>query len=139
MAEVRYAKCEGDLYERLLQRLALALEQADITSSLPNDTVRELELVGLTAAELELIHAYLEGDLQWLRGWHAAAEELMQIQREPLISGKLIRGRVIRAGGLRVRRRTGLFCALCGAPVSWCSGQESQACQACGSRLFRAG
>ena len=74
MAELRRAEIEGGLYERLLQRLALALEEADTATRLRDAPPDELELRGLTPAELELIRAYLDRDLNWLRGWHAAAE-----------------------------------------------------------------
>ena len=79
MAESRRAEVGGGLYERLLQRLALALQEADTATRLHQAPPDELELSGLTPAELELIRAYLDRDLNWLRGWHAAAEELALI------------------------------------------------------------
>ena len=71
------------LYERLLHRLALALDEADTAIRLRDEDPRELELKGLSPAELELIRAYLDNDLHWLRGWHAAAEELALIEQQP--------------------------------------------------------
>ena len=65
----------GGLYERLLQRLALALDEADTAERLRDEHPTELELRGLSEAEMGLIRAYLDQDLHWLRGWHAAAEE----------------------------------------------------------------
>ena len=88
MAVARQAERGDGLYGRLLQRLALALEEADTASRLHAEPLRELELDGLSPAELELIRAYLNRDLHWLRGWHAAAEELALIQRQALRSGK---------------------------------------------------
>lgn len=61
---------------RLLQRLALALDEADTAERLRDEHPTELELRGLSEAEMGLIRAYLDQDLHWLRGWHAAAEEL---------------------------------------------------------------
>ncbi|WP_220802695.1 hypothetical protein [Pseudomonas sp. NCCP-436] len=49
-----------------MRRLAQALEQVDSIGHLQSGSAQELELVGLTTAELELIHAYLRGDLQRL-------------------------------------------------------------------------
>ena len=75
-------KAGGDgVYERLLQRLDLALDEADSLRGLSDvaSSELELELRDLTAAELQLIRAYLERDMSWLRGWHAAAAELAQI------------------------------------------------------------
>ena len=63
MADARQVERGGDLYERLLQRLALALEEADTASRLHAEPLRELELDGLSPAELELIRAYLNRDL----------------------------------------------------------------------------
>ncbi len=68
MAESRRAEVGGGLYERLLQRLALALQEADTATRLHQAPPDELELSGLTPAELELIRAYLDRDLNWLRG-----------------------------------------------------------------------
>jgi hypothetical protein len=127
------------LYERLLQRLALALEEADTANRLQAEPRRELVLDGLSPAELELIHAYLNRDLHWLRGWHAAAEELALIQRQPLRSAKPGSGRRISKLKPLMKRRQALCCALCGTPVSWHRGQDAQACQVCGSKLFRSG
>ena len=139
MADARQVERGGDLYERLLQRLALALEEADTASRLHAEPLRELELDGLSPAELELIRAYLNRDLHWLRGWHAAAEELALIQRQPLRSAKTVDSKPMGRIKSVMTRRQALCCALCGAPVSCHRGQDVRACQACGSRLFRSG
>ena len=134
MAESRRADAGGGLYERLLQRLALALQEADTASSLHDAPPDELELRGLTPAELELIRAYLERDLHWLRGWHAAAEELALIEQFPATAGKPApRGKP--ASG----KCQPLRCALCGVVAQVRHGQGVPPCSACGSRLFRAG
>ncbi|QMV64379.1 hypothetical protein VUJ49_04745 [Pseudomonas berkeleyensis] len=134
MTNARQVERGGGLYERLLHRLALALEEADTASRLHAEPLRDLELDGLSPAELELIRAYLNRDLHWLRGWHAAAEELALIQRQPLRAS-----RPVNKVKPLPKRRQALCCALCGTPVSWHRGQDAQACQACGSKLFRSG
>ncbi|AVO54112.1 hypothetical protein [Ectopseudomonas mendocina] len=134
MGNTRQVERGGGLYERLLQRLALALDEADTASRLHAEPLRDLELDGLSPAELELIRAYLNRDLHWLRGWHAAAEELALIQRQPLRAT-----RPVNKVKPLLKRRQALCCALCGTPVSWHRGQDAQACQACGSKLFRSG
>ena len=126
MAESRRAEVGGGLYERLLQRLALALQEADTATRLHQAPPDELELSGLTPAELELIHAYLDRDLNWLRGWHAAAEELALIEQLP-------RGKPM------IKKRQQLCCALCGTVARVQRGEGVLPCSACGSKLFRAG
>ncbi len=143
MAELRHGGPAGGLYERLLQRLAMALDEADSLSALTAQPPVELELRGLTAAEMELIRAYLNRDLDWLRGWHAAAQEMAQIEQLPS-SRKVGRcGHKATAalpGKVKplLKRRLQLCCALCGTVAGWQAGSGVQACKACGSQLFRA-
>ena len=100
--------------------------------------------VTTAAAEMELIRAYLNRDLNWLRGWHAAAQEMAHI--EQLSSPRKVGRGAYKAtaalpGKVRplLKRRMQLCCALCGTQAGWQSGQGMQACTACGSQLFRAG
>ncbi|MEK1906233.1 MAG: hypothetical protein AAAB13_10660 [Pseudomonas sp.] len=144
MAELRRTEEKGGLYERLLQRLALALEEADTASRLREAPPTELELRGLTPAELELVRAYLDRDLHWLRGWHAAAEELALIEQLPVGASKPARQAFKvspRSVGKRtpLKRRQQLCCALCGSVAQWQPGEGVLPCLACGSKLFRAG
>lgn len=122
-------------YGHLLQRLALALEEADNAAQLRSEAPAELELSGLTPAELELIRAYIKRDLPWLRGWHAAAEEVA-LNQEPV--GRLPLSRPERKPVV-ARQRQPLQCAVCGAAADWKVGQGILPCQTCGSQLFRAG
>ena len=145
MAELRRAEVGGGLYERLLQRLALALQEADTATRLHQAPPDELELSGLTPAELELIHAYLDRDLNWLRGWHAAAEELALIEQLPAAS-KPVSKLPVRAaskplprGKPMIKKRQQLCCALCGTVARVQRGEGVLPCSACGSKLFRAG
>lgn len=144
MAELLRAQAPGGLYERLLSHLALALEEADMASQLQHESPQELELRGLSPAELELIRAYLNQDLQWLRGWHAAAEELALIEQQPVKVPKPGRlGAKPARLSMRLKplfkRRQQLFCALCGAAAHRQRGSGIHACATCGSRLYRAG
>lgn len=144
MGELRRAEASGGLYERLLQRLSLALEEADSMTDLSATMPDELELRDLTAAELEFIRAYMDHDLNWLRGWHAAAEELAVIEHWPTRAAKLGRAPLRPAakpfGKMKplVKRRVQLCCALCGVIASWRPGQGVHSCLSCGSQLFRA-
>ncbi|MBS7664063.1 hypothetical protein I0D00_19230 [Pseudomonas lalucatii] len=143
MGELRRADARGGLYERLLQRLALALDEADSLERVAAEPQGELELRGLTAAELELIRAYLDHDLNWLRGWHAAAEELAQIEQLPVRAAKS--GRALEKAVSEAldtvkgpsKKSVQLCCALCGVVVDWQPGRGVAACAACGSQLFR--
>lgn len=138
MGELRRTEVEGGLYERLLQRLALALDEADTALRLRDERTGELELRGLSTAEVAFIHAYLDHDLNWLSGWHAAAEEMELIERRhlrPLKAGRTA-ARSASAAKPLLKRRRQLCCALCGAPANWLAGGV-QGCEACGSQLFR--
>lgn len=144
MGELRRTHGGGGLYERLLQRLALALDEAESVGRVSAEAPGELELHGLTEAELELIRAYLDHDLNWLRGWHAAAAELAQIEQLPVRAAKAGRplekavSRALDRSQGSAKQQVQLCCALCGEDVDWGPGQGVQACRACGSQLFRA-
>ena len=147
MAELRQSESGGGLYERLLQRLALALEEAETASRLRQSAPLELELRGLSPAEMELIRAYLDRDLNWLRGWHAAAEELALLEQLPVRQGKTLGKPPSRLpskalpvrGKSPIKKRQQLCCALCGAAAQVQRGEGVLPCGACGSKLFRAG
>ena len=143
MAESRRAEVGGGLYERLLQRLALALQEADTATRLHQAPPDELELSGLTPAELELIRAYLDRDLNWLRGWHAAAEELALIEQLPAASKPVSKlparaaSKPLPRGKPMIKKRQQLCCALCGTVARVQRGEGVLPCSAC--KLFRAG
>mgnify|MGYP000376040597 FL=1 len=145
MAESRRAEVGGGLYERLLQRLALALQEANTATRLHQAPPDELELSGLTPAELELIRAYLDRDLNWLRGWHAAAEELALIEQLPAASKPVSKlparaaSKPLPRGKPMIKKRQQLCCALCGTVARVQRGEGVLPCSACGSKLFRAG
>jgi hypothetical protein len=60
MTELRHMATQPDLYERLIDRLGLALEMAKTAVRLRNEHPAELELRGLSYAEVQLIEAYLD-------------------------------------------------------------------------------
>ena len=131
---------EGNLYGRVLQRLTLALEEAERTGNAAGDNGGELEVGGLTPAEFELIRAYLQQDARWLSGWHAAAEEQAQIVRQAtrptLRSLRQHPGKACKQAPLALRQV--LTCAICSATVSWPEGAGPAASASCGSQLLRA-
>lgn len=143
MVERRGDSMGGGLYERLLQRLALALGEADSAARWHATSPDELELRGLTPGELALIQAYLADDMQWLRGWHAAAEELARIEQAPVPSTRTPRQpfkiALMKRGKAKsvLKRRQTLCCALCGVACECGRSGGVLPCAACGSRLFR--
>lgn len=138
MAELHRASASGSgLYERLLQRLALALDEADTAERLRDECPMELELRGLSSAELALIRAYLDQDVNWLRGWHAAAEELALLEHSPTRTPRHVRQATPPSRPRLVPRPQQLQCALCGSPVAWSRNQGVLPCTSCGSQLFR--
>jgi hypothetical protein len=60
MTELRHQVKKPDLYERLIDRLGLALDMAKTAVRLRNEHPAELELRGLSHAEFQLIEAYLD-------------------------------------------------------------------------------
>jgi hypothetical protein len=64
--------------------LDLALAEADRATQLRREAPGELELRDLTHAEVQLVRAYLEQDLHWLCGWHAAAHAQAALERQTL-------------------------------------------------------
>jgi hypothetical protein len=145
MLELHRIKDQGGLYGRLIQRLALALDEADSAGRQTTEATHDVELSCLSPPELQLVHAYLDQDMSWLQGWHAAAQELALLEQQSAKAAKPSRSSIrplhkvpVRANPL-LKRRQQLCCALCGTDAIWLRGQGVQACSACGSQLFRAG
>lgn len=59
MAELQRSVATSQVYERLIDRLSMALDSAKTAVVLRNERPAELELRGLSHAELELINLYL--------------------------------------------------------------------------------
>ena len=60
MVESHVKGMKPELFERLIDRLGLALDVARTSVRLRNEAPAELELRGLSRAEVELINAYLD-------------------------------------------------------------------------------
>ena len=59
MAELLRSATKSEVYERLIDRLSVALDSAKTAVRLRDERPVELELRGLSRAELELINVYL--------------------------------------------------------------------------------
>ena len=59
MVESQYKAINSEVFERLIDRLSEALDSAKTAVRLRNERPAELELRGLSRAELELINVYL--------------------------------------------------------------------------------
>lgn len=112
------------LYERLIRSIEQALEQLDDNKKTQEVTVRDL-----TQGQLALISAYRSKDVSWLRGWHAALEEV-RVHPEQIKTP--LSQAVSNAPSISV------CCALCGANVRLSAGEPLPACEACGARIYRA-
>ncbi|SDH49524.1 hypothetical protein SAMN05216588_10550 [Pseudomonas flavescens] len=66
---------EDDPCGRLLQRLTSALDEADSLARLSDAPSGDMEVRGLSAAELALIMAYLANDRDWLKVWYAMSAQ----------------------------------------------------------------
>lgn len=130
----RWRQGEGDgLYEHVLTRLAVAMRRAEAAGQ----EVSELEIEGLSGAELALIQAYLQRDAQWLSGWHAAAHEQALLARRALARQWMPPRRGERGRLPRLPNRTTLDCALCGMEVLLPRRPGVATCPCCGSDLMR--
>jgi hypothetical protein len=141
MRRTRQDAADAGPYGHLLQRIALALEEVDSAVKMRIEPPAELELSDLSLAEMALIRAYLDGDLPWLPGWHAAAQGLKQQERRAPPDDPLIR-LPLRSPERRLsvlRKPTPLCCAVCGTLAEWKTAEGARACLICGSQLFRAG
>lgn len=132
------ARANGGLYRRLIERVACALAGAEATRWRGRPEPAVLELHDLSPAERALIRAWLRQDVQWLRGWQAAAEELVLIERQDRTARSFMpKGRLAVPSRIRPLRHAHLFCALCGRAVRWRRAGSIAACPVCASRLFR--
>ncbi|GAB3374446.1 zinc ribbon-containing protein [Azotobacter armeniacus] len=134
------ARANGGLYRRLIERIACALGGAEAVRWRGGQEPGVLELHDLSPAERALIRAYLRQDVQWLRGWQAAAEELALIERQEHVARAFAAtGSLAVPRRIRPLRHARLFCALCGRAVRQRRAGSIAACPACASRLFRVG
>lgn len=85
----------SDPYGRLLQRLTVALGEADNLAQLSDKPSEDMDVRGLSPDELALITAYLANDRAGLTGWHATAARQYQtampvppFSRQPAFAGQ---------------------------------------------------
>ena len=104
MRELQLKAIEPQVYERLIDRLSLALEVARTAVRLRDEVPVELELRGLSRAEFELIHAYLNAGGANSRGAMAAP-----ISRDAGLPAKVVWLEQVRAkklaGASQARRK----------------------------------
>lgn len=97
MTELQHTATQPDLYERLIDRLGLALETARTAVRLRNEHPAELELRGLSYAEFQFIEAYLDRNevasepvsIAW-KGNSSASRELAESVAPPRPLAKVI-------------------------------------------------
>ena len=82
MAELRHQVTKPDLYDRLIDRLGLALDMAKTAVRLRDEYPLELELRGLSRAEFQLIEAYLD------RNEVVVKEESPNIKKDSLTTSR---------------------------------------------------
>lgn len=83
MTELRHTAIQPDLYERLIDRLGLALETAKTAVRLRDEHPAELELRGLSYAEFQLIEAYLDRNEVAVKQATNAWNRTTHLSREP--------------------------------------------------------
>jgi len=100
MVESQRTLTKPQLYEGLIDRLGRALDAARTAGRLLDERPLELELRGLSQAELELIKGYLE-----LNHHRASEERAAPPAQEPLRSAKVIWLKDVPAGRGPDKRR----------------------------------
>ncbi|MCY1441707.1 hypothetical protein D9M71_580360 [compost metagenome] len=80
MAESQLKAMKPELFERLIDRLGLALDVARTAVRLRDEMPAELELRGLSRAEFELINAYLDSNRV---GGHGSSSAREQTESKP--------------------------------------------------------
>ncbi|WP_166360444.1 hypothetical protein [Pseudomonas akapageensis] len=82
MAESQLKAMKPELFERLIDRLGLALDMARTAVRLRDEVPAELELRGLSRAEFELINAYLDSNKNKIGG-HGSSSAREQTESHP--------------------------------------------------------
>jgi hypothetical protein len=85
MGESQLQATKPELYERLIDRLGLALDVARTAVRLRDEVPAELELRGLSRAEFDVIKAYLDSLPE---GWHGRAGA--QLTPEPPAKARVV-------------------------------------------------
>ena len=83
MAKSQFSAAKTEVYERLINRLCVALDSVKTASQLRDERPVELELRGLSRAELELINAYLK---QSEHGAEVGSQGGSKVQETPQVA-----------------------------------------------------
>lgn len=104
MVESQRIVSKPDIYEGLIDRLGRALDAARTAGRLRDERPVELELRGLSRAELELIKAYLERN-----GRSAPPRAVIPPAGEPTRSAKVVWLKDLSAGRGPQKRRSARY------------------------------
>ncbi|WP_454869096.1 hypothetical protein [Pseudomonas farris] len=85
MVESQQKVTKPELYEKLIDRLAMALDTAKTAGRLRDERPLELELRGLSPAEFELVKAYLDRSERETHGCLSAAVKQLEAPRSAKI------------------------------------------------------
>ena len=85
MVESQQKATKPELYERLIDRLGMALDAAKTAGRLRDERPLELELRGLSPAEFELVKAYLDRSERETHGCLSAAVKQLDAPRSAKI------------------------------------------------------
>jgi hypothetical protein len=85
MVESQQKVTKPELYEKLIDRLAMALDTAKTAGRLRDERPLELELRGLSPAEFELVKAYLDRSERETHGCLSAAVKQLDAPRSAKI------------------------------------------------------
>ncbi|MBH3430814.1 hypothetical protein [Pseudomonas alkylphenolica] len=101
MGESQQQVTKPELYERLIDRLGLALEVARTSVRLRDEVPAELELRGLSRAEFDVIKAYLDSLPEGRHGCAGA-----QLSPEPTPSASVVWLKDQKRSSTRAKSRT---------------------------------
>jgi rRNA maturation endonuclease Nob1 len=134
MGQVNESLADSGIYERLLQRLATALDEAENLATVVQQPQQDLELRDVTPSEMRLIRAYLERERSRLG--HVQSSTEAPLQRTPRTTAVLVPEGLACAYAEQAEAPA-TRCTLCGATRHWQPSQGVQLCQGCGSQLFK--
>ncbi|MCU1715611.1 hypothetical protein [Pseudomonas sp. 5P_3.1_Bac2] len=129
MGQVKESQANDVVYERLLQRLAAALDEAENLAAVGQRPQQDLELRDVTPSELRLICAYLKRERQ------VEAAQGLKVIGENILPLPLAPPAVLETAG-STAAAAAPRCPICGVKRPWPSPSGLQLCQGCGVKLF---
>lgn len=133
MGQVNESLADTGIYERLLQRLATALDEAENLAVVVQQPQQDLELRDVTPSEMRLIRAYLERERSSVGPVQTSVEAQRTLptreQQQPVPAE-------LACAYAEQAKPAAASCAVCGATRHWQPSQGVQLCQGCGSQLF---